>query len=544
MIEYGGGLMSRGIIDSIPDADNLLMAIAKNDYESVVLIDSSDGSVVDIYHGCDILADTDLTDFSNITYDNGIKNYLMELCADLNVYDVYERMTLSQVVKELKRAASYHVYYLRYDTEGNRMRKKVSFYRTDESEDWICCTVRDVTDDFLKLEAQKKQIEEALLIAKSANQSKSEFLTHVSREIRTPLSSIMESVRLAQSEQDNGDTLDECFHDIKTCVDYVNELIDDILEIRLMDEKRLELKEDVLEVRELLHRIDRIVRPRMDSKRIKFTYETVNLSRPRLIGDRKRLSQIIMKLLDNAIKNTRVGGEIKLVVHEEIKRKNYGFLEITVRDNGVGMSKEKITELFSPLPNESVNNTRRGGIGLSLVKNFVDAMGGTIIAESKESVGSNFVVSLELPVAEDLIRQRSETSVVGSYDFTGKTILLAEDHPLNISIANRLLENVGITVLTAVNGQEAVEKYNMHYKDIDLILMDIRMPIMDGIEATRLIRTSGRENAKDIPILAMTSDAFEEDIRRSSETGMNDHLAKPINPSQLYKAIDRFAIKR
>lgn len=536
--------MSRDIIESIPDADNLLMTIAKNDYDSVVLIDSSNGFVVDIYNGSDILADTDLKDFSHITYDKGIRNYLLELCADLNIYDVYERMTLSTVMRELKKAASYHVYYLRYDTEGNRMRKKVSFYRPAVADKWICCTVRDVTDDFLKLESQKKQVENALQLAKNANQSKSEFLIHVSKEIRTPLNSIKGSLAQAKKEKNDPDALEECFHDIQSCVDYISDLIDDILDIRLVDEKRLELKEDVLEIRELLHGLERIVRPQMRSKRIHFSYETVNLSYPRLMGDRKRLNQIIMKLLDNAIKNTRIGGEIKLIVKEEIKRKNVASLEITVRDNGIGMSKEKISELFPPSTyHGNKNDTHNTGIGLSLVKNFVEAMGGSVIAESKEGIGSNFVVYLELPIAEDTNRKREEVSLHGNYNFSGKTILLVEDHPLNLSIATKLLEKVGVSVLTAVNGQEAVEKYNMNFKNIDLILMDIRMPIMDGIEATTLIRTSGRRNAKEIPILALTADAFEEDIRKSFESGMNEYLPKPINPMVLYNAIDRFIIK-
>ena len=160
---------------SRPNADRLLTAIAKNDYDSVVLIDSLDGSIVDIYQGRTVLSDTDLTDFSTITYDEGIREYLLELCADLNLYDIYDKMKLSSIKKELERSSSYHVYYLRYNTVGDRMRKRVSFYNTDEGTRWICCTVRDETDDFLKLESQKQKIEEALQLAKSADQSKMEF---------------------------------------------------------------------------------------------------------------------------------------------------------------------------------------------------------------------------------------------------------------------------------------------------------------------------------------------------------------------------------
>ena len=530
--------------ESHPDSDRILRAIVRNDYDSVVLIDSTDGSVVDIYNGRKILADTDLEDISNIKYDDGIRNYLLELCADLNLYDVYDRMSLNHVKEELKVSPSYQVYYLRYNSEGSRTRKKVSFYNIDANKRWICCTVRDVTENFIKIEKQKKQIEEALQIAKSADQSKSEFLTHVSREIRTPLSSVMGSIQLARKEIANNDLVEECLDDMETSIRYINDLIDDILDIRRVDENRLELKEDFIEIRELLHGIDRIARPRMDEKRIRFSYETVNMSHPRLIGDRKRLNQILIKLLDNAIRNTAAGGEIKIIVKEEIKRKNIATVEINVRDTGRGMTREKIAELFTPFVYDDRNiEDHRSGIGLSLVKNFVDAMGGTIIAESKEGVGSNFVVTIELPIVSESAKKAQETVTQKAYDFTGTTVLIVEDHPLNMSIARKLLENVGISVIAAVNGQEAVERFNMNYDSINAILMDIRMPVMDGLEATRLIRSSARKNSRSIPIIAMTADAFEEDIHRSFESGMNDHLAKPINPSLLYETIGRLIKK-
>ena len=216
--------------ESRPDSDRILRAIVRNDYDSVVLIDSTDGSLVDIYNGRKILADTDLEDISNIQYDDGIRNYLLELCADLNLYDVYDRMSLNHVIEELKVSPSYQVYYLRYNSEGSRTRKKVSFYNTDANKRWICCTVRDVTENFIKIEKQKKQIEEALQIAKSADQSKSEFLTHVSREIRTPLSSVMGSIQLARKEIANNDLVEECLDDMETSIRYINDLIDDILD--------------------------------------------------------------------------------------------------------------------------------------------------------------------------------------------------------------------------------------------------------------------------------------------------------------------------
>ena len=354
----------------------------------------------------------------------------------------------------------------------------------------------------------------------------------------------MGSIQLTRKEIANNDLVEECLDDMETSIRYINDLIDDILDIRRVDENRLELKEDFIEIRELLHGIDRIARPRMDEKRIRFSYETVNMSHPRLIGDRKRLNQILIKLLDNAIRNTAAGGEIKIIVKEEIKRKNIATVEFNVRDTGRGMTREKIAELFTPFVYDDRNiEDHRSGIGLSLVKNFVDAMGGTIIAESKEGVGSNFIVTIELPIVSESVKKAQETVTQKAYDFTGTTVLIVEDHPLNMSIARKLLENVGISVITAVNGQEAVEHFNMNYDSIDAILMDIRMPVMDGLEATRLIRSSARKNSRSIPIIAMTADAFEEDIHRSFESGMNDHLAKPINPSLLYETIGRLIKK-
>jgi len=298
--------------------------------------------------------------------------------------------------------------------------------------------------------------------------------------------------------------------------------------------------------------IDAVIRPLCEEKHQKFVLNTSPIRGCTPLVDITRLNRIYFNLLSNAVKYTPEGGTISLTIQEKQLPENRILFTITVCDNGIGMSPEFQSHLFEPFMQENRNDisaTRGTGLGLAIVKKMVDAMNGTIHVESEKGKGSSFIVSIASPFISqaDLQKEKAQTSNEESLDhrrLAGCHILLCEDHPLNQEIAKAILTEQGMTVDIAENGQSGTERFGMSSVDFfDCILMDIRMPVMDGYEATRAIRKLERPDAKTVPIIAMTADAFTEDIQKCFDAGMNGHIAKPINPEALCCALSE-ALKK
>ncbi len=524
--------------------EELLESVAANDYDSILLLDASTEEALDI-HGGRRLADFGQTFPETFCYDEALHEYLEKRCADTDVGEIEQKLKIGAVARELMGKRIYHVYYNIYDNVGRRLHKKASFYRIELSGRLICNTIQDVTEAFENEEKKSQQLHEALQISKHASDAKSEFLTRVSRGIRTPLNSILGLTQIARTETHDPIAVEEYLNSIKTSGTYISGLIDDILDLNQIEDNKLELQPEVIDIREFLHTLDSIMRPRIIEKKLRFCCETRNLITPRVLADKLRLEQIFIKLLENAVRFTPEGGEIRITVSELLRKENTTTLKFVVQDTGLGIAPENYERIFIPFAFGEDNDKSRNsgmGIGLALTKSYVTAMAGTISVESKEGHGTAFSVTLTLPIAKERSVEfgRLQEKSLPETDFTGRKILLVEDHPLNQEIAKKLLEKVGFSVDTASDGQEAVSAFSDKTKHYDLILMDIRMPVMDGFTATREIRGMDRPDARDIPIIAMTANAFEDDIRRSFEAGMNEHLAKPINPQKLYETLAKF----
>jgi len=396
----------------------------------------------------------------------------------------------------------------------------------------------DITEQYKKEIRQSELLEVALKRANSANSAKSDFLARMSHDIRTPLNGIMGMTNLAMDEplspklQSYLQKIDESSH-------FLLSLINDILDMSKVESGKLELHPEHFVFSELQRYLTAVIEPLCRAKNIKLivNYPT---SRFTFLADKIRFNQILFNLLSNAVKFTPAGGHVWLDFHSHHITENSLILDITVMDDGIGMSSQFQTKLFQPFEQEfSAKNANRSGsgLGLAIVKSLVDLMGGTISVSSQLGKGSTFKISLTLSIIQGVPDQ--DERLEREYDFTGKHILIAEDNAINGEIIQCLLQKKGALPVIATDGVQAVQQFaDSEPYSYDAIFMDIQMPAMDGLEATKHIRSLPRPDAKTIPIIAMTANAFTEDIKNCIQSGMNAHVAKPIDTEILYQTLD------
>ena len=294
---------------------------------------------------------------------------------------------------------------------------------------------------------------------------------------------------------------------------------------------------------DFLSNISAMFTPLCNNKNVTFIIERGLTENTALFVDKVRFNQIFFNILSNAIKYTPNGGEVKYEMKNILVNNKNLSADYIISDNGIGMSEEFQKEMFNPFAREhdDTNTTEGTGLGLAITKNILDLMGGNINVSSKEGKGTIVIIHLEIPLSakEQIATNKIADNLIG--DLNGKKVLLVEDHPLNTEIAEKILENKGVTVVSAKNGLDGLNKFRSSDQyEFDAILMDIRMPVMDGLETTKKIRKLNRSDAKNIPIIAMSANAYQEDIEKSLSAGINEHLAKPINPELLYATLEKF----
>ena len=536
-------------------------------------------------------------------------------------------------------------------------------------------SISDQTQIILKEQALK----DALVSAQNANAAKRNFLSRMSHEIRTPMNAIIGMTTIAGAYIDDRQRVEDCLEKIGYSSKHLMTLINDILDMSKIDEGKMTISQETFDLESIAGSITSIIYPQAAEKGLTFTMPLVDITDTLLVGDPLRLNQILLNLLSNALKFTPTGGSIRLEIRQLQKKHDRVRLRFTVSDTGVGMSEEFMERLFLPFEQESAATGRKyggTGLGMSITKNLVNLMGGTIAVKSEPGKGSVFEVELDLglpPEAQRTISQDERTLgslkvlvtdddrdtclhttlllenlgilarwvltgeacveevlsahrigedydvclidwkmadmdgievthrvrefvgpdvtiiIITAYDYSaieqsareaganaflakpifpsalyntllaatgrgkvlpgaarekappalaGRRVLLAEDNELNREIAVEVLKMAGVEVECAVNGQEAAERFLADSGRYDLILMDLQMPVVDGYQATHMIRTSGDPRAASVPIIAMTADAFHEDMVKAMEAGMNGHLAKPVDPARLYNTLE------
>lgn len=382
------------------------------------------------------------------------------------------------------------------------------------------------------IEKNEEELKQAKEAAERANAAKTGFLSRMSHDIRTPLNGIIGMIEISDRHREDRALVDANRAKEKVAAKHLLELINDVLEFNKLDEENLQLTKEPFCLKKLWQEIITIVEPRAADKGVLLKYEeqTEGTAAGCVLGSPLHVRQIFINILGNAIKYTDAGGHVLCQVTIKAIGESRISCRAVISDNGIGMSTAFLPHLFESFSRENTDEksvTQGTGLGMSIVKHLVDEMGGTITVESKKGVGTTFTVTL---LFEEPKEQEGKKIEEGdeSADLSGMRVLLAEDNELNMEIAETFLTDAGVQITKAYNGKEEVERYlEQPAGTFDAILTDLMMPVMDGYEAVREIRSSGRADAQSIPIIALTANAFLEDAERVKKEGMNEHLPKP-----------------
>jgi signal transduction histidine kinase/CheY-like chemotaxis protein len=396
-----------------------------------------------------------------------------------------------------------------------------------------------------KLLQQEKEsnmmLGEAARRAENANQAKSDFLSHMSHDIRTPINAIVGMTDIAIRHLDDKDRVEDCLNKIDGSSKHLFSLINDVLDMSRIESGKMNMNYEPFVLMECLENCTAIIEGQLVSKNLELFREFDLPENLTVISDELHLRQIFINLLGNSVKFTPEGGKIFFRASRMEKDERTVF-HFEVEDTGIGMKPEFMTHIFEAFAQEdggSRTTSKGTGLGMTITKEFVELMHGTIEVESTLNVGTKFTLEFPMEVAA----QESTDSIMPEkdVDLQGMKVLLVEDNELNREIAQELLEDKGVLVTDAENGKMAVEIFERSEPGtFDLILMDVVMPVMNGLTAAKTIRESGKADAKTIPILAMTANAYEEDIRQTREAGMNKHISKPIEAKKLYSELAGF----
>ena len=400
-----------------------------------------------------------------------------------------------------------------------------------------------------KLNKLRVAAEDALKVAESASKAKSTFLSNMSHDIRTPMNAIIGFATLALDDIRDGKKVEDYLSKILSSSKHLLGLINDILDMSRIESGKVVLEEQETDLVTTLQELQSIMEGQAKERKLKLHVDYSNLRDRHVYCDKTRLNQVMFNLLANAVKFTSEGGSIWLTMSQlepTCEVEDRAIYEIRVKDTGIGMDKAFIKHIFEPFERErtsTVSKIQGTGLGMAITKNIVDMMGGTIEVESQKGVGTEFIIRLELRLQaetgaanEEGAKQHSHAE--GVAEFAGKRLLLAEDNELNREIACMLLSKYGFVIDTAENGQEAVDLVAASAPDYyDLVLMDIQMPVMDGHEATRKIRSLENKVLAKVPVVAMTANAFDEDRKAAKECGMNGFISKPINMQEVVQAL-------
>lgn len=394
-----------------------------------------------------------------------------------------------------------------------------------------------IVDEEKRRELDKNRIlSDSLAKTEEAERVKKDFLSRMSHDLRTPINGIVGMLEIVKKSRNDPKQIEECLKKISISCDHLMSLVQDVLDMNNLESGRLELMDETFHLPSFLMEELVNISDRAEKGGLTYAFIPGDFLHPNVIGSPKHVLQIFEHILDNAIKYNKPNGSIILSGREVSGNGQLATYEFVVEDTGIGMAPEFAKNIFEPFEQEH-NGARTEymgtGLGMSIVKKLVDQMNGSIKVESEPGEGTKVTFTIPFKVCEEAIAPEPE-----NVDFTGLHVLLAEDNELNMEIAKFLLESEGMTVLCAANGQEAINIFRQTEENsIDVILMDIMMPVMDGLEAVREIRRMDRSDAETVPIIALSANVMDSDIKKTKMAGMDEHLPKPINTSLLLGAI-------
>lgn len=395
----------------------------------------------------------------------------------------------------------------------------------------------DINDFMVAEKKHQQELETAWQKAELANKAKTEFLHGMSHDMRTPLNGIMGLIKINEVHHNNEDLVRKNRKKMEIAAKHLLSLIDDVLQTSRLESGKIEIGHELVDMGNILNEVASIIEDRAREFGIKLSQNIPELPCPYVYSSQLYLRQILLNIYGNCIRYNHLGGSISTSI-KSWTEENKVVYQWDIRDTGIGMSREFIQHIFEPFSQEKkgARTTYQGtGLGMSIVKKLLEQMGGNIVVTSEEGKGSNFLITLPLDIAPT--PQQEVEKVEECYDIQGIRILLAEDNALNAEIAKTLLEDAGAVLKVVADGRQAVESFVAEPESFDVIILDLMMPVMGGLEAAKKIRGLDSSIAKNIPIVAMTANAFKEDVQQCLEAGMNAHVAKPFDMARLKQVL-------
>lgn len=447
------------------------------------------------------------------------------------------RLRLPAILDRLEEFPGGYEFILPYRAEQELRYKQVNVLWGDQNHRTVCLVRADVTDMLAAERRSQTELENALELAKKADRAKSSFLSTMSHDIRTPMNAIMGMTALASAHPDDQERVKDCLKKITVSSRHLLSLINDVLDMSKIDGSKIKLNRMNISLLELQEQISAMLIPPASASGLQFVTRMGNITHTCFYGDSLRINQILINLLSNAVKFTPEGGKVEFLV-EEIQAEKEGYVRyrFTVRDTGIGIAEDSLPSIFEPfVRSDNAEQIEGTGLGLSIAKGLVDLMDGKISVQSSIGQGTVFLVELECEAADETEKPESSSGDSGTDSeeqdiLAGRRILVAEDNAINAEIICGLLDMFGAESVVVKDGKQAVEEFSGTAPGTyDAVLMDIQMPQMNGYEATKAIRSLGRADAGEIPVIAMTANAFAEDVQSAIEAGMTAHVAKPID---------------
>lgn len=396
----------------------------------------------------------------------------------------------------------------------------------------------DINDFMVAERKHQQELETAWQKAELANKAKTEFLHGMSHDMRTPLNGIMGLIKINEAHHHDEELVRRNRKKMEIAAKHLLSLIDDVLQNSRLESGKIEIGHELVDMRNIINEVASIIEDRAREFGIKLSQNIPELPCPYVYSGQLYLRQILLNIYGNCIRYNHLGGSISTSIRSWIEDGNKVVYQWDIRDTGIGMSQEFIQHIFEPFSQEKkgARTTYQGtGLGMSIVKKLLEQMGGNIAVTSEEGKGSNFLITLPLDIAP--APQQEAEKVEECYDIQGIRILLAEDNALNAEIAKTLLEDAGAVLTVVADGRQAVESFVADPERFDVIILDLMMPVMGGLTAAKKIRSLNSPIAKAIPIVAMTANAFKEDVQQCLEAGMNAHVAKPLDMARLRQVL-------
>ncbi|MBQ0002170.1 MAG: response regulator [Treponema sp.] len=483
-----------------------------------------------------------------IDYSNFISEFIKKKIPDSDKDKIQEEFNVAAIKDKLRDTDEVSFTYHTRTEDGSIEIKQEKVYYLEKNANVLIFVCTDITAITMMENQQNEKLALAIKQAEKANYAKSDFLSRMSHDLRTPMNGIMGIAELASKELDDPAALERDINKIRSSSSYMLGLLNDILDMSKIESGKLEIRKSKASFGDMLENIITLAHVMCDKNGITFyCNRDPDKYRGYMVNvDRLHIQQVVMNLLSNASKYTPVGGRIEFLLDVMQQKEHSVDLQVIIRDTGVGMTKEFQKIMYDAFTQDANSVNKVGtGLGLAIVHNLVRLMGGTIDCVSAPGEGTEFTIRVEIETLETTVNvnetENSGKPKLEEVSIKGKRALLVEDNELNQEIASRLLINEGMEVEIAGNGLEALNKFSekeLHYYDI--VLMDVMMPVMDGLQATHLLRGLEREDAHNVPIIAMTANAFTEDIEKCIDAGMNTHIAKPIEVDKMISTIKEY----